>query len=55
MRAQKLSATAACFLALFSFAASAPIAHAQQFAYCKSDVRRLAQEFDLVAGGLRSA
>jgi hypothetical protein len=41
MRAQKLSATAACFLALLSFAASAPMAHARQLAYCKADVRRL--------------
>lgn len=41
MSAQKLSVTAVCLLALFSFAASGPIGHAQQFAYCKNDVRRL--------------
>jgi len=41
MNAQKLSVTAACLLALFSFAASGSIGHAQQFAYCKADVRRL--------------
>jgi hypothetical protein len=39
MRAQKLSATAACFLALLS--ASTPVADARQLAYCKADVRRL--------------
>lgn len=44
MSAQKLSATAIWFLAVFSFAASAPIGHAQQFAYCKTDIRRLCAE-----------
>ena len=41
MNAQKLSVTAACLLALFAFAGSGPIGHAQEFAYCKADVRRL--------------
>ena len=41
MSAQKLSVTAVCLLALFSFAMSGPIGHAQQFAYCKADVHRL--------------
>jgi cysteine rich repeat protein len=43
MKAQKLSTTAACFcfLILCSFAASGPLAQAQQFTYCKSDVHRL--------------
>ena len=41
MSAQKLSFTAACLLALFSFAVSGSIGHAQQFAYCKNDVHRL--------------
>jgi hypothetical protein len=41
MSARKLSVTAGCLLALFTFAASGPIGHAQQFAYCKADIQRL--------------
>jgi hypothetical protein len=41
MSAQKRSVTLACLLALFSFAASGPTGHAQQFAYCRADVHRL--------------
>jgi Cysteine rich repeat len=38
MSAQKLTMTAACFVALFSLTASA---QTQPFAYCKADARRL--------------
>lgn len=41
MGAQKLGVTTACLLAIFCFAASGPMGHAQQFAYCKADVHRL--------------
>lgn len=41
MSAQKLSVIAAYSLAVFSFASSGPMGHAQQFAYCRADVHRL--------------